>query len=122
MQRVLQFTAQDTVNERRYVLLQQGFLLGGLQFREPKTTDVYRREVSILEKIEALGVIDKDHPIQGVEEGRQLSSVGALSLTQAEYDVLKKYVFAMTWGPAAARYIVDLHEWIEAAERHEEKP
>lgn len=120
MQRVLIFGVGKD-EERRYVMLQQAFLQGGLLMAtKSKSTDIYRREIRILDAIDALGCIDPDAPIPGLAEGKQLvHGGGKIVLTTAEYDLLKSYVLAMPWGPQAARAVVDLHEWLENADTQE---
>lgn len=96
-----------TEAEREFFpLIYQGFLHGG-NGPQAKGMEVLRREVRILDKLEAISE-DRDGD-------RILTTVPAVVLLeQPEYELLRRYFENTPWTTAVSRKIVNIADWLSA--------
>lgn len=98
----------DTEDGREmFALLYQGFLNGG-NGPQPKGMEVIRREVRILDKLDAISSVG--------ESGERKMNPGAqeVQLEQPEYELLKRYFENTPWTTAVARKVVNIADWLAA--------
>lgn len=89
----------------------EGMLLGGGQ--GARGIDAIRREARILDALDAIS--DPEDTPRGPE--RTVKPDAVLELDQVDFAVLESHVAKAPWLPVAARQIVDLVDWLSAAEK-----
>lgn len=89
----------------KFNMIYQGFLLGG-NGPSSKGIDVFRREVKVLDKLDAIST-EKEDGSRVLNEGPQ-----SILLEQPEYDLLKKYFENTPWTTKVSRQVVNISDWL----------
>lgn len=122
MKRVLRF-GRDERSSQRFQMLWTGFNLSSPEGR--RGPGEIRAEGQILDALESISVEDREQPSFGADVPHRLLTMpddqpeAVLTLTQQQLDLLTRYVAppCVEWKPAIARRVVDLLDFLAAAER-----
>lgn len=100
-------------DDKKFEFLYSGFIIGG-SLTQQKGLMILRRELSILNKLEA---ISKDcecgKKIVGDEVQRELEG-GTIELNDQEFEMLKTYVSSVPWSSGkSVREAVATIDWLE---------
>jgi hypothetical protein len=113
--RKLRFTDTDEDRER-FSLIYRGFLTGGNT--PQKGMETTRRESAVLKKLDA--VSDETDEVR-CESCGQVQSIKRdlqpgdheVTLTQPEFDLLKKYFETTSWTVRMSTKITDIADWLD---------
>ncbi len=111
MKRVLSFDGVKA--EKRFELLRTALLAGG-DGKQPRNREIIRSEARLLNaldevSIEAQDSVDKDK--------RVLKANAPVLLSQEDFALLSTYVDTTPWAPRVSREVVDLQDWLSAADK-----
>jgi len=117
--RIVEFSDTEESREH-FALIYQGFLSGG-NGPGAKPMDVIRREATILDKMEAISYEEMDQE-SNQPTGKRLLHPGEqrLSLSQPEYELLKRYFENTPWTTKVSRKVVEISDWLSAIPLGEE--
>ena len=114
MKRRLEFDDTEK-SQQRFKRLYEGLLSGG---GERKNIEVIRREARVLDALDA--VSDPEETAHGLQRAVRPGAV--VELDQADFALLEQYVSNTSWLPVVSRQIVDLVDWMSAAQRVDQRP
>ncbi len=134
MKRLLTFGSDPVRAARRYDLLHQAMhlaLVDAIDGPVPqrmtglRSIDVMRREAALLDKLDAISEPDlsRENPPQ-VPKRRLVTDPGQyLELTQPEHELLRERLdpSRMPWLPGLASEIVRLIDWVDAADKIDDR-
>lgn len=117
MIRVLTF--DDTPrSQKRFELLYGAILVGGADGQRKGGIETIRREARILDALDARSVVNDDPkaPPFPSNEPARLVQTGALTLEQADFEILLQRMKDTPWLPKIARDVVDTVDWLTTAQ------
>ena len=117
MTRVLVFEGPKAA--KRFELLRAALLNAGdgKGERSPSTIRKEARLQDLLDEISVEGTANgngQDPDPRVLREGEH-----TMTLSQEDFDLLSQYADKTAWSPRAARAVVDLWDWLSAAERRD---
>jgi hypothetical protein len=124
MQRRLTFDGEKAA--ARFAFLYEALLAFG-DGKSERSRAIVRQEARILDALEPISVPDPSQMItceacgrRGNEDARVLCpGTHTVTLGQEDHELLVRYVDKRPWLPRVARTVVDVQDWLSAAERIE---
>lgn len=109
MKRVLTFDGPKA--SKRFELLRIALLSGG-DGKQPRTREVLRGEARLLDALDTISVE------QGADNRILHPSLPqTISIGQDDWVLLSTYADTTLWAPKIAREVVDLQDWLSAADK-----
>lgn len=117
MTRVLMFDGPK--GAKRFELLRASLLNAG-DGKGDRTPATIRKEARLQDLLDEISVVGEANG-NGQDPDPRVLKEGShtMTLAQEDFDLLSQYADKTAWSPRAARAVVDLWDWLSAAERRD---